>query len=80
MIIDKELYNKVSDITGTDYHPIEVLGTMCDDKFYIERDSIVCMLGDLLYEVDYRQEQIEDLEQDIQDNYKPITKEEMYLG
>ncbi len=78
MKISKELYEKISDATFTDYEPLEIINN--EDGLYIETEKIESMLEDLLYEIDSRQEIIEDLEQDIEDNYKPITKQEMYLG
>ena len=78
MLINRELYDKVSELTYTNYEPSEVLNN--DDVLYLDGDSVQCMLEDLLYEVDKIQEKYDDLEQDLEDNYRPITKEEMYLG
>ena len=76
MIIDKDIYDKVSEITMTDYEPL----IENEKEVLLSANSIMSMLQELMWEVDKQKEKVEDLEQDIQDNYKPITKEEMYLG
>lgn len=48
-------------------------------EFYTIED-LIGAIEDLDSEVENLKEELEDLEQDLQDNYKPITKEEMYLG
>lgn len=76
MIIDKKIYDKVCEITYTGYDPL----IETDKEVLLSVDSIMSMLEELMWEVDSQKEKVEDLEQDIEDNYKPITKEEMYLG
>lgn len=76
MIIDKKIYNKVCDTTCTGYDPL----IETDKEVLLSIDSIMSMMEELLSEIDRLQEKYEDLEQDLEDNYKPITKEEMYLG
>ena len=76
MIIDKEIYDKVCEITYTGYNPL----IETDKEVLLSANSIMSMLEELMWEVDSQKEKVEDLEQDIEDNYKPITKEEMYLG
>lgn len=50
------------------------------NKDLISIDDLISCIEDLDEEIDRLKDKIEDLEQDIEDNYKPITKEEMYLG
>lgn len=76
MIIDKEIYDKVCEITNGGYDPL----IETEKEVLLSADSIMSMLQELMWKVDSLQEQYEDLEQDIEDNYKPITKQEMYLG
>lgn len=45
---------------------------------YIPAENIESMIKDLLYEIDRLNEKIEDMENDIRDNYRPISNEEMY--
>lgn len=45
---------------------------------YIEDDDVWSIIEDLLMAIDSRNERIEELESDIRDNYKPITKAEQY--
>ena len=76
MIIDKEIYDKVCEITYTGYDSL----IETDKEVLLSANSIMSMLEELMWEVDKQKEKVEDLEQDIEDNYRPITKEEMYLG
>lgn len=43
-------------------------------------DDLIGAIEDLDSEVERLKNIIDEMEQDIEDNYKPITKEEMYLG
>ena len=52
--------NRASDITCTDY---ELLGN------FIPIESMMCIVEDLLLEIDHLKECIEDMEQDIENNY-----------
>lgn len=63
-----ELMKRVSAITITDYE--------VDNKGYIEIESLICAIEDLEYEIDRLNEKYEDLKQDIEDNYKPISRME----
>ena len=67
--LNEDLYNKIKNITFTDY---EAIGD------FIPSESIESMLEDLLLEIDRLQEKYEDLEQDLQENYRAITPAEMY--
>lgn len=68
--IDEDLYKKISDITCTDY---EKIGD------FMPVDSIVPMLKDLLIEIEHQKEKYEDLERNLEDNYRPIPVSE-HLG
>lgn len=59
---DIQYLEKTEKLLGTDY---ERKGN------YIELDSLICMIRDLLWEVDNLEEKITDLERDIEDNYEP---------
>lgn len=76
MIIDKKIYDKVCETTSSGYEPL----IETNKEVLLSADGIMSMLEDLIWEVDSQKEKVEDLEQDIEDNYRPITKEEMYLG
>lgn len=78
MLIEKELYDKVCEITMTGYE--EIIDNPGAKYIYASGYTITSIIEDLMYEIDRLQEKYEDLEQDLEDNYKPITKEEMYLG
>ena len=58
---DLEKIKKISDITGTDY---ELKGNL------VPVDSLIYALLDMLTEYTNKQEEIEDLKQDIEDNYE----------
>ena len=78
MLIEKELYDKVCEITMTGYE--EIIDNPGAKYIYASGYTMISIIEDLMYEIDRLQEKYEDLEQDLEDNYKPITKEEMYLG
>lgn len=67
--LKQDLIDKIEEITCTDY---ERKGD------YIPAENIENMIKDLLYEIDRLNEKIEDMENDIRDNYRPISNEEMY--
>lgn len=67
--IDSDLYNRICKATMFSY---EKVGD------FIQEDSILGMLDDLLDEIDHLKEEKENLERDIEDNYKPISASEMY--
>ena len=58
---DLEKIKKISDITGTDY---ELKWNL------VPVDSLIYALLDMLTEYTNKQEEIEDLKQDIEDNYE----------
>ena len=67
--LKQDLIDKIEEITCTDY---ERKGD------YIPDENIENMIKDLLCEIDRLNEKIEDMENDIRDNYRPISNEEMY--
>ena len=67
--LKQDLIDEIEEITCTDY---ERKGD------YIPAENIENMIKDLLYEIDRLSEKIEDMENDIRDNYRPISNEEMY--
>ena len=70
MIINKELANKIKSKTLNEY------GIKIDDKVYLEQNDILSIIEDLLLEIGNLEEKYEDLERDMQDNYKHIPVEE----
>lgn len=64
-----ERIKRVSKITVTDY---DLKGN------FIPVDSLLAAIEDLLIEVDRLEEKYEDREQEIEDNYKPFTENELY--
>lgn len=65
MKIERELYMRISSLTGTDYSGI----VLNEDSFFIEEEDIKSMIKDLICEIGFKDEKIEDLEKDIRDNY-----------
>ena len=47
-----------------------------DDEFYIKNDDLLSVIDELYDRVGYLEEQIEDIEQDRDDNYRPIPIEQ----
>ena len=64
-----ERINRVSKMTLTDY---ELKGN------FIPVESMMSAIEDLLIEIDRLEEEKKDREQDIEDNYRLYTKEELY--
>ena len=67
--IDKELKTKIENITGVDYE--------FKDNF-LPSENIVSIFEDLIYEIDRLEEKYEDLEKDLEENYRPIPVSELY--
>lgn len=67
--LDFELYEKICNTTMTDY---EAVGE------FLPADSIISILEDLLFEIGVKNEQLEDMKKDIEENYKPIPPEKEY--
>ena len=65
--IDEEVMKKLQDITNTDYEAEGIL---------LPVENINNIIEDLMYEIDYLQEKINDMEQDLEDNYRPISLRE----
>lgn len=64
-----EKINRVSKITLTDY---ELKGN------FIPVESMMVAIENLLIEIDNLEEERKNREQDIEDNYRPYTREELY--
>lgn len=70
--IDKKLYDKIEKLTATSF------GGFCrEDEMLLKTEDLIEMLENLAIEVEIRQEQYDDLKQDLQDNYRPLTPKEM---
>ena len=82
MIINEkeyEILKKAQEITWSDY--LGDAKTFVKDNersYYVEPSVFICAVEDLLGELDHQKEKYEDLEQDLQDNYEPISPYKMY--
>lgn len=47
-----------------------------DEEYWISTDELLNLVCELDDNIDMQKDRYEDLEQDIEDNYKPIKKEE----
>lgn len=72
MTIDKELFEKVKKATMTEYVFYNNVG-FTEKEVFISDATATGMIEDLLYEIGVLEEKIEDIEQDIHDNYKRIS-------
>lgn len=70
MKIDKEVYEKISEITGVDYEGMYYKDPDID-YLLVFSEAVNNMLEDMLVEYNRKVEEIEDLKQDIEDNYEP---------
>lgn len=62
---DLENLKKVKEITRTDYK--------IDMNGYISCEDMACIIDELIGTIEHSQEEIKDIEQDRDDNYKPIS-------
>ena len=58
MKITKDLYMRISKITGVDYTGVIVT----PEEFYLENETIIAIIKDLINEIGNKEERIEDLE------------------
>ena len=70
--MDKKLYDKIERLTATSFS-----GIYKEDEILVKNEDLIEMLENLAVEVEIRQEQYDDLRQDLQDNYRPLTPKEM---
>lgn len=70
MLIDEKLIEDLQSKTLNKY------GVKLGDKFYLEPDDALRIIEDLLIEINNLEKKYEDLERDMQDNYKHIPIEE----
>lgn len=70
MLIDEKLSKDIYNKTLNKY------GVQIGDKFYLEPDDVLSIIEDLLLEINNLEKKYEDLERDMQDNYKHIPIEE----
>lgn len=74
MKIDENVFdiiNKVHKITLTDY---EIKWFDAENiNGYIESDVLLNIIQDLICEIEHKEEEIEDIKQDIKSNYRPLT-------
>lgn len=63
------ILKKASDITLVDYE----IKWFDAEKFdgYIDSEGLLSMVEDLIVEYHHKEEELEDLKQDIEDNYEP---------
>lgn len=64
---DKNILEKVENITKTNYK---------SENGLVNSDNIETIIDDLLGEIDNLRNKIEDLEEDMRDNYERVTQEE----
>lgn len=66
---DKEIIEKASDLTFEDY---EMEGN------FINVEKLMICIENLIDEINLQVEAYEDLKQDLEDNYEPISQAEQY--
>lgn len=70
MIVEEKFLKKIKSKTLAEY------GVKLADKYYLDQNDILSIIEDLLLEIDNLEEKYEDLERDMQDNYRHIPIEE----
>lgn len=66
---EQKIYNRARELTITDY---EAFGD------FIEADKLWSIIEDLICEVDHKQEELDDLQQNVEENCRPIPVAEQY--
>jgi hypothetical protein len=61
--IEKKVLEKIEEITNTNYNAEDV---------YLTTENLVMIIDDLLVELGKMQDKLNDLENDLNDNYRPI--------
>ena len=74
MKFNKEIYERISNATSTDYGA----KTLDEEYVYLDEYGIESMFEDMFCEINDLEEKIEDMEDNIRDNYRPISPYEMY--
>ena len=70
MIVEEKFWKEIKSKTLNEY------GIKIEDKVYLEQNDVLSIIEDLLVEIGNLEEKYEDLERDMQDNYRHIPIEE----
>lgn len=62
--IDSDLFDKIKNISGSDYEEIKT-----DEKILVDNEHIIYMLDDLLDELDYQKDRFEEKENQFKTMY-----------
>lgn len=71
--LNEKLYKRILEIGSSDYGNT----LQKDDKVYVNVDGIYAMLQDLVDEYDNKEEEYNDLKEDMDNNYE-LKKEDVY--
>lgn len=77
MKINKDLYAKLVDYTGTDYEPYQRSG---EDYVMLDDTRVMAVIDDLLIELSYRDEKLKDMEEEMKDFADGKIDKYTYLG
>lgn len=72
-LIDKNLMEKIKELTSTDYGLEEYYDD--EKKVWIDSETIEPLLDDLIWEMEEREERFNDFKQDVKDNFERIPIE-----
>lgn len=67
MIISKELYEQISNITIMDYEGVLIKDK---DEYFVSEENMECMLKDLINEIQHKEEEFQDYKKDIEERYE----------
>lgn len=73
-----EVYIKRKDLLDFDCITEKTLERIGINKDIISVEELLGVIEDLYFEKEHLEEELQDLKQDIEDNYKPISPYEMY--
>ena len=70
--LDNDEFERIKEIEKITFSDFELVGN------FIPVESMMAALEDMLVEYHNKEEELEDLQENIKDNYKPISNTEMY--
>lgn len=75
-MIHTDVLEEAEKYTREKYNCYEIVGD--EERVSMTDTEMESMIEDLIAEIVIRDEKIEKIEQDIEDNYKPLTNKELY--
>lgn len=75
-MIHTDILETIEGYTNEKYNCYEIVGD--EERVSMTYTEMESMIEDLIAEIVKRDEKLKNIEQDIKDNYKPLTNKELY--